>query len=121
MAKILVIDDEESVLDVLSRFLIKLEYEVDTAENWEMAQTKFESQSYDLIILDVHMPDKDGFQVATQFKVDRPGQKILMITGLGAGEVYQYFSKAGVDMEEILYKPFSMKKVKNTVARILKS
>ncbi|MFH1940826.1 MAG: response regulator [bacterium] len=119
MKTILVVDDEEDVLYFFRRCLTQFGYETVTADSWESALARFHEAVYDLIILDVHMPGKDGFQVAKEMREERPDQKILVVTGLGAGDVYKYFTSAGVDVNDVLYKPFSVKKVKAVISKVL--
>ena len=115
MKRVLIIDDEKDVLNVLSRIIEKLCYVFDTAQTWQKALEFYKSNQYDLVLLDVNMPEKDGFQLACEMKALRPGQKILIITGLGAGDVYARFSECDVEIDGMLYKPFSVRKVKQLV------
>jgi DNA-binding response OmpR family regulator len=117
--KILVVDDEQEILNLFRRFLSRLGYDATVTDSWETALQKFADEVFDLIILDVHMPGKDGFQLAKEIKKAKPGQKILMITGLGAGDAYKYLSSTEVDVTELLYKPFSVQKLELIVTKIL--
>jgi DNA-binding response OmpR family regulator len=121
MKKILVVDDEVEVLNVFERFLDQLGYDPEVLDKWEEALELFQEEHFDLVILDVHMPGKDGFQIAKEMKELKPEQKILMITGLSAGDAYQYLSSLDeeFDVNEVLYKPFTMKKVKKILTKIL--
>ena len=60
MSKILVVDDEIGVRELLSDILTDEGYAVDTAENAEAARRRISAESFDLILLDVWMPDADG-------------------------------------------------------------
>ncbi len=119
--KILVTDDEPDVLSILERILSSLGYVVKGADTWQKSLELFKAGLYDLAILDVHMPGKDGFHLAKEMREIRPEQKILIITGLGAGDVFKYFSDSEVDINGILYKPFSVNKVRQIVAEVLGS
>ena len=121
MKKILVVDDEVEVLNVFERFLDQLGYDPEVLDKWEEALERFQDEHFDLVILDVHMPGKDGFHLAKEMKDIKPDQKILMITGLSAGDAYQYLSSLDeeFDVNEVLYKPFTMKKVKKILTKIL--
>ena len=123
MKKILVVDDEVEVLNVFERFLDQLGYDPEVLDKWEEALERFQDEHFDLVILDVHMPGKDGFHLAKEMKDIKPDQKILMITGLSAGDAYQYLSSLDeeFDVNEVLYKPFTMKKVKKILTKILNS
>jgi two-component system copper resistance phosphate regulon response regulator CusR len=119
MKKILVVDDETEILDLFKRFLKSLNYEAVVTDSWEKALDTFMEVSYDLVILDVHMPGKDGFEVARDMKDINPDQHILIMTGLDAGEAYQYLKKADVEVTEVIYKPFRMDKVRKILDEIL--
>ena len=121
MKTILVVDDEKDILNFFHRFLSKLGHEAVLTDSWETALEKFNEESFDLVILDVHMPGRDGFQIAKEMRLSKPDQKILVITGLGAGDVYKYFSSSEIDVTEILYKPFKIKKASAIISRILES
>ncbi len=116
---ILVVDDEIEILDVLKRYLTKLGYTVETADGWEPALENYDNNQYDLICLDVHMPGRDGFQIAKEIRSNNPDQKIIIITGLSPGQVFQYFKENEVDLNDVLYKPFNFRKVKSILRRVL--
>ena len=82
MKRILLIDDEDNILSIIERFLVKQGYEVVTANNWEDALDQFIQKAYDLVILDINMAGRDGFHVAEEMKATHPEQKILLMTGL---------------------------------------
>jgi len=120
LKKVLIIDDEEGVLALMQRFLTRLGYESSVTTSWEEGLELFKNEFFALVILDVNMPGKDGFHVAKEIKQLRPGQKILIITGLGPGEAYSYLSKLeDVDVSEILYKPFNFSKLKRIISNAL--
>ena len=123
MKKILVVDDEVEVLSVFERFLDQLGYDPEVLDKWEEALERFQEEHFDLVILDVHMPGKDGFHLAKEMKELKPEQKILMITGLSAGDAYRYLASLDEEfnVNEVLYKPFTMKKVKKILTKILNS
>lgn len=119
MKRILVVDDETQVLDIVGRFLGKLGYDVFTTDSWETAMERFYEAPFDLALLDIHMPERDGFQIAKEMKTSRPDQKILIFTGLEPGEAYGYLSDANVDVNDILYKPFCFHKMRSVVEHTL--
>ena len=119
MKNILVVDDEHDVLNVLGRFFERLGHKAEISDSWEIALAKYEQEKFDLVILDVNMPGMDGFQVAKQIRSRNPDQKILIITGLDAGTAYSHLSATEVDVNEILYKPFSLKKLQPVLNRLL--
>jgi CheY-like chemotaxis protein len=82
-ARILVVDDDALVREILADQLAEAGYLVSTAEDGEEALAKVSSESPDLILLDVIMPNLDGFEVCRRLKSDE--QTILIpVVRLGA-------------------------------------
>lgn len=121
MKRVLVVDDEKEVLYVFERVLEQMGHESVVCDSWETALEQFYDEAFDLVILDVHMPGRDGFQIAKEMRSAKPKQRIMIVTGLDAGQAFSYFQAAGVDVNEILYKPFSIPKVKNLITKVMDS
>jgi signal transduction histidine kinase/DNA-binding response OmpR family regulator len=81
-SKILVVDDEEVIRDVLSKYLGKHGYSVDTAEDGNIALNKLkENPNYNLIITDLRMPGVDGIEVLKSIKKTNPYIEVIVLTG----------------------------------------
>ena len=119
--KILVIDDEDSILKILGRFLSDMGFEVITANTWEKGLELYFQDEFVLIVLDIFMPGRDGFELAKEMRITRPDQKILIITGLDAGDVYKHLTTHEAEFSDIVYKPFSFEKIKSVVSDVLNS
>ena len=79
MAKILVVDDEASIVTMLAYNLKKEGYDVVTAEDGEVALEKFESENPDLLLLDIMMPKMDGYEVCRKIR-EKSNVPIIMLT-----------------------------------------
>ena len=109
MKRILVVDDEEQVRDLLTQMLEHDGFSVDTAENGEVGMAMLGKHLYDLIIIDMIMPVKDGLKLIMELVRDYPEQRILAISGGGAIKAERYLTMAGYlgDDIAILEKPFT--------------
>ena len=116
MHKVLIVDDEPSVLNTLNRICSQLGYKTFIADSADLALEVFCLEEFDLVLLDVMMPDKSGFFVAREMKRIKPNQIIILVTGIGRKEaIFQSYSK-NVYVEDILLKPFSIWDVKAVLA-----
>ena len=95
--KILLIDDEESILQTYGLLLEENGYRVVTADCGKKALEEFFSQSFDLVITDLTMPDVDGFTVIEEVKDTAPSTPVITFTGNGYGykSVKAYLSLLG--------------------------
>jgi len=83
MAKILVIDDEKSIRDTLKEILEYEEHQVDLAADGDEGLTLFKENKYDIVLLDIKMPQKDGIEVLEEiFKINYE-IPVIMISGHG--------------------------------------
>ena len=76
---ILIIDDEADILDITARRLTASGYEVMTALDYEEAFNLMRDKIPDLILLDVMMPDKDGYELCNEFKSDERTRRVPII------------------------------------------
>ncbi|MQY53028.1 MAG: response regulator [Firmicutes bacterium] len=107
MKKILVVDDEKDVLDLVRRVLIRGGFEVITASDGKEGLAKVYSEAPDLMILDINMPVMDGWQVCRKIRGD-PLYKHLPIIMLTVRRAKTDQLK-GLDLggDEYITKPFS--------------
>jgi two-component system OmpR family response regulator len=111
--KILVVDDEPNIVDVLSMALRFQGFEVDSAENGERALAAVERFKPQLMVLDVMLPDMDGFEVAERLGAQRGKVPIIFLTARDATEDKLRGLTTGGD--DYMTKPFSLEEL---VARI---
>ena len=112
MAKILVVDDEASIVTMLAYNLKKEVYDVVTAEDGEVALEKFESENPDLLLLDIMMPKMDGYEVCRKIR-EKSNVPIIMLTAR-ADEVDKV---VGLEMgaDDYVTKPFGNREL---IARV---
>ena len=102
--KILVVDDELIVRESLIGWLKTSGYEVAGAEGGRKALEMLSEKEYDLIFLDIKMPDMDGIEVLGRIKADYPYSMIIMITAYGSVQTAVDAMKRGAN--DYLMKPF---------------
>jgi len=78
---VLIIDDDKSILRILTRILEKQGYNVDTAETGREAEEKNGNKPYDLAIIDVKLPDTDGIDLLGKFHKEKPNMVKIILTG----------------------------------------
>jgi DNA-binding response OmpR family regulator len=107
-ARILVVEDEEHLASGLRFNLEAEDYSVEIASDGETALERLlqEDASFDLVILDVMLPGKDGFQVATELRAAGKYVPVLMLTARGRPEDVLRGFEAGAD--DYLPKPFEL-------------
>jgi two-component system NtrC family sensor kinase len=112
MLKILAVDDEPVITDLLSRALSGLGHEVDTASDGAEALRKINLAEYDAIILDVKMPGLGGPEVLRCIEGLRPeiAKRVLFITGDTVSPSTQAFFQS--EGHEALHKPFSLEELR---------
>lgn len=103
--RILVVEDEKKVARFLDRGLKEERFAVDIALDGEEGLFRAQSNDYDLIVLDVLMPKKDGFQVLRELKAARCRARILMLTARDSVEDRVQGLEGGAD--DYLVKPFA--------------
>ena len=79
--KILIIDDDKSILRTFSRILQKNGYEIDVAETGKEAMEKSTNRLYDLTLIDIRLPDIEGTELLAKMQKMMPRAVKIMITG----------------------------------------
>ncbi|TVX81400.1 response regulator transcription factor [Peribacillus simplex] len=115
--KILVVDDEERIRRLLKMYLEREEYIIDEAENGDMALTKALENDYDLILLDIMMPGKDGIEVCRELR-EKKTTPIIMLTA--KGEEVNRVQGFEVGTDDYIVKPFSPREVVLRVKALLR-
>ena len=102
--RILIVDDDESINAVFKTMLEEQGYTVNTASSGQEALSLADS-SFDLVILDIKLPDITGDEVAKVMRERRIADKIVLMTGYP--EMEDCIDMLGIGIQEILLKPIS--------------
>jgi DNA-binding response OmpR family regulator len=116
--RLLVVEDEEVIRVLLEDDLGMEGYDVATADDGEAALSMASNQAYDLIILDVMLPGKDGFQVCRELRESGVGTPILMLTAKSQEIDKVLGLELGAD--DYVTKPFSPKELVARIRAILR-
>jgi len=116
--RILVVDDDRRLSGIVRRGLLEETYAVDTAYDGEEGQYLAEVNSYDLVILDIMMPKKDGVEVCRDLRFRNINTPILMLTAKDAVEDRVKGLDAGAD--DYLVKPFAFSELLARVRALLR-
>lgn len=104
MSKILVVDDEEKIRLIIRKYAEFENYQVDEAADGMEALTKVRAYNYDLIILDIMMPELDGFTTCREI---RKLKQIPIIMLSASGEEYDKIHGFELGIDDYVVKPFS--------------
>jgi two-component system, OmpR family, response regulator ResD len=115
--RVLVVDDEPIVREVLSRYLERAGFAVDTAEDGEDALRAFETVPPDLVLLDLMMPRVDGLEVFARIR-ERSATPVIMLTAKG-GPI-ERIAGLEVGADDYVAKPFSPREVTARVRAVLR-
>jgi CheY-like chemotaxis protein len=121
MARILVIDDEPSILLMIKKMLEKAGHEVEMALNGKEGMQLFEKNKADLLITDIIMPEKEGLETIVEMRKNYPDLKIIAISGGGRISADGYLPGAkllGANM--VFQKPLVQKELLEAVSFLLK-
>ncbi len=113
--KIAIIDDEQDILNILSKFLSRSEkFNIDIFTNPQSALNIVINGDYDLILLDIMMPQMSGIEFLTEIKNSSSNAKVIMMTAYSTQDKMIDCEKLGAD--DYLTKPFiSLRDIENKV------
>lgn len=117
---ILVVDDDPDILTAITAGLADTGAKIETARDGSAAVTMAENNDFDLVILDIMLPQKSGFLVLEKLRQAKPPEqrpRVIMITGNQGHRHRQYAEALGVD--EYLNKPFRMERLLELTNKLL--
>ena len=115
--KILVVDDDPNISDLLKIYLEKEGYEVKLASDGVEGVNFFKMYSPDLVLLDIMLPKKDGWQVCREIR-EMSSKPIIMITA--KGEAFDTVLGLELGADDYVTKPFDMKVLSARVKAVLR-
>ncbi|MFZ7128167.1 MAG: response regulator [Desulfobacterales bacterium] len=117
--RILAVDDDESALYLIRRMLEKIGHTVTPAQDAEEALQclNHESQTIDLVITDIVMPDIDGWELARRIKELDPLMPIVAFTGLGPEDILPNLHVNGIS--HAIFKPVTVDQLKVAINDVL--
>lgn len=118
MNKILIIEDEQRVADLLCRGLEEMGYLAYVAYDAEMGIRLFRSGEYDLVISDIVLPGMNGFELVKEIKELNKSTPVIMLTALGSTDDKLEGFDAGAD--DYMVKPFDIRELEARIRVLLK-
>ncbi|HQG56840.1 MAG TPA: response regulator transcription factor [Bacteroidales bacterium] len=116
--RILIVEDERKLASFLKKGLIENNFEADVAYDGKNAEKLIKQNEYDLIILDIILPDISGLKLCEKFKQQNPHRPVLMLTALGTTDDKVSGFDAGAD--DYLVKPFEFRELLARIRALLK-
>jgi len=116
-ARILIVDDEDIVVRSCLRILADTDYAVDVARGGAEALKKIDETVYDVLLVDIMMPQINGLEVLQHVKQKQPGSEVIIFTGLSQSETAVRAQELGAFA--YLPKPFEPEDIRELIAQAL--
>ncbi|MBQ1531802.1 MAG: response regulator transcription factor [Solobacterium sp.] len=118
MTRILITDDEAKIREMIRKYAEFEGFEVDEAVDGMEAVSKCLSNQYDLVVMDIMMPNLDGFSASKEIRKHDPSMPIILLSALG--EEYDRIHGFDIGVDDYVVKPFSSKELMMRIHAILK-
>ena len=119
MSRILVIDDDASLRQLVAQLLRTSGYEVDEASNGRDGIRLYQQAPFDLVVTDLLMPDKDGLEVLIELRSTSPDVKIITISGSNAYGNSPLNTSRLLGADRTIQKPFNDEQLLQAVREVL--
>ena len=116
---ILVVDDEETICDLIYDGLVEEGFTCDIASNASDALTKLERQSYDIALLDIVLPGISGVDLLKMIESRSPTTAIIMVSGMNDLQTAVEIMKMGAS--DYIVKPFTLNQLNSSINTLLNS
>ena len=110
---VLIVDDEPSICDLLLEELGERDCKCSAVPDGKAAITKVATQDFDIVLLDIRLPDMSGMEVLNTIQTDHPNTAVIMITGVNNVETAVEAMKLGAS--DFIVKPFDIDKVYTSI------
>jgi CheY-like chemotaxis protein len=117
--QLLVIEDNKTVREALSRMFVSLGYNVTLAGNGFNGGLLFCTRDYDLVIIDLQVPQLNVWELSRIFKQRSPSTPVMIITGFSKDKYWGNSDTNNVDA--IIPKPFKLNEIEKLVQKLLNS
>ncbi len=116
--KLLIVDDEQKIRALIAKYAAFEGYEYSEAENGMQAVEIARKETFDLIILDIMMPELDGFSAAREIRKTEPNLPIILLSA--RGEEYDKIHGFELGIDDYVVKPFSPKELMLRIGAVLR-
>ncbi len=119
MARILVVDDDDVLLEIVAQILVEAGYSVVTASDGVEAAARFRVEAFDLIITDLVMPNREGIETIIELRKTSPQTPVIAMSGgvLGSTSYLKLAERLGA--RRTLRKPFNSAELLGAVSALL--
>ena len=116
--KLLVVEDEDALRTLLKAELEEHGFNVEEADGGNLAVKMLDTSRYDVVILDIRLPDIDGLEVLRNIREKNHASKVIMLTGVNELKVARDSLALGAN--DFLTKPYDFKKLLECIKRVMK-
>lgn len=115
--RILIVEDEPNIIESLTFLLERAGFAVESEQNGAEAMARIDTYRPELVILDVMLPNRSGFDILRDIEVSGTGPKVLMLTAKGQARDRQTAEEIGVT--RFMTKPFANSEIVSAVREML--
>lgn len=119
--RILVVDDDEHIQKSLSQYLEMEEFDVDVASSGAEALEQVARQAPDLVLLDIMMPEMDGFEVVDRLRQHAPTARVPIILLTARGQDTDVIKGYQMGVSSYLTKPFNLDELVDTIREVFEA
>lgn len=115
--KILIVDDNPNMSNLLSDILEIFDYEGSHAENGKDALDRLRQGKYDMVFTDLRMPQMDGYDLLEAIKSEHPTMPVVVVTGYATGDARE--TELSRKADGFLHKPFKVDEIESILSNLL--